>query len=166
MDIKPKCKSNELKANAINDFIKQGGYKFFLSLSEREEYDIVISEINQTNFEGEIVILELDYPDEIKKLSNKNIVVSTVCSGVGLIGEKSQYPNLNEYLPYDTCAVTICKNEKCWPYFIDSGVIWSNVNEETEIPKQSMANNSKPRKNVVKAVGAGTLTQSVRRRIG
>jgi len=163
MDIKPKCRSNELKANAINEFINRGGYKLFLSLSTREEYNMVISEINKTTFAGEIVFLELDYPGEIEKLSNKNIVVSTVCSGVGVIGERSQYQNLNEYLPYDTCAVILCKNEKSWSSFIDSGVMWSNNNddEETETSKQSMANNSKPRKKIKKPVDAGTITQSV-----
>lgn len=156
IDIKPKCRVNEVKANDITDFIKKGGYKLFVSLSTRDEYGKVIDEINKTEFEGEIVVLEMDYPDEMKKLINKNIVVSAVSSGVGLIGEKSQYPNFNEYLPYDNSAVVLCRNYKCWPEFVDSGVMWRN-DEETS--KQNMVN-GKPRK-YIKKNGTGTNTQSV-----
>lgn len=162
LDIKPKCRVNELKANDITDFIKKGGYKLFLSLSTKEEYGQVINEINKTPFEGEIVVLELDYPDEMTKLINKNIIVSTVSSGVGILGEKSQYVNLNEFLPYDTTAVVLCKNYQCWSNFLDSGVIWiDDDDKETSKPKQSMVNGGRPRKIIKKQIGTGTSTQSV-----
>lgn len=163
IDIKPKCRVNELKANDITDFMKKGGYKLFVSLSTREEYVQVINEINKTSFEGEIVVLELDYPDEMTKLINKNIIVSTVSSGVGMLGEKSQYVNLNEYLPYDTTAVVLCKNYQCWPDLLDSGVIWIDDDKETSKPKQSMVNGGMPRKITKKPKprGTGTSTQSV-----
>ena len=161
IDVKPKCRINQLNANAINDFIKNGGYKLFLSLSTREEYGIVINEINKTIFEGEIVILELDYPDEMKKILNKKIVISTVCSGVGILGEKSKYPNFNDFLPYDTCAVVLCKNEKSWPSFISSNVIWSDDDDKGTLQPSMVKDN--PRKIIKKPnnKGTGTITQSV-----
>jgi len=159
IDNKPKSRVLELNSNLINDSIDRGVYKLLLALSTPQEYDKVISDVNQSKFEGEICIIELDYPGKIQQLSNKNIVVTTVSSGVGIIGETSLYPGLNEYLLYDTSSVVLCKNWHSWRCFIASGVMWNKTSADPTAVVRNNGNKTRSRKSI--KIGVGTATKSV-----
>jgi hypothetical protein len=121
-DITPKFRLKDLTHGKINDFINRGGYKVVLSLATEEEYDNMVSMINASNFDSEINVIELDFPDNLKRILNKNIVVSTMSSGVGISGNKSYYNNLNRYLIYDNVAIVLAQI-KNWKNLIKSRVL-------------------------------------------
>ena len=137
-NVTPKFRLSNLTSKKINDFINLGGYKIVLSLATEEEYDNVISMINASNFDSEITVIELDFPDKLNKILNKNIVISTISSGVGISGNKNYYNNLNKYLIYDNSAIALAQNYKTWKTLIKSRVLLFEEEEYTVSSKKNI----------------------------
>jgi len=156
-NVSPKFRLADLTLKKINDFINLGGYKIVLSLATEEEYDNVISMINASNFDSEITVIELDFPDKLNKILNKNIVISTVSSGVGISGNKNYYNKLNKYLTYDNSAIVLAQNYKNWKTLIKSRVLLFEEEEDTVSNRKNI--NSKLTFST-KGANSGTATSS------
>ena len=122
VDISPKCRVSSLTFEMINTFVSLGGYKIVVSLATVEEYDKVVSEIYNSNFEGELNIIELDFPDALIPISNK-VIITTNSSGVGVCSNIGSDYNLNKYLLYDNTALALAQNWKNWKNFVKSNVV-------------------------------------------
>ena len=106
----------------INTFVSLGGYKIVVSLATVEEYDKAVSEIYNSNFEGELNTIELDFPDALIPISNK-VIITTNSSGVGVCSNIGSDYNLNKYLLYDNTALALAQNWKNWKNFVKSNVV-------------------------------------------
>ena len=120
--ISPKYKVSELTSGIINEFVDKGGYKIVTSLATESEYEKVVSEVNKSNFQGEMCAIELDFPDKYV-FESEYIVTTTISSGVSICGDIDKSPGLNEYLKYSNATLTVMYNCKSWRKLIKSNVL-------------------------------------------
>jgi hypothetical protein len=153
VDISPKCRVSSLTFEMINTFASLGGYKIVASLATVEEYDKVVSEISNSNFDGELNIIELDFPDALIPLINK-VIITTNSAGVGVCGNVGSDYNLNKYLLYDNTALVLAQNWKNWKTFVKSKVISVG---ESSLPRSEGARVG-PRRNPGYSTNTNTVT--------
>jgi hypothetical protein len=122
VDISPKYRVKDLTWEMINEFVDAGGYKIVTSLATESEYEKVVSEVNKSNFQGEMCAIELDYPDKYVFI-NENIITTTISSGVSICGDIDKSPGLNEYLKYSNATLTVMYNCKFWQSLIKSNIL-------------------------------------------
>ena len=121
--ISPKCRVSELTSGIINEFVDKGGYKIVTSLATESEYEKVVSEVNKSNFQGEMCAIELDYPDKYVFEKENDVITTTISSGVSICGDIDNSPGLNEYLKYSNATLTVMYNCKSWRKLIKSNVL-------------------------------------------
>lgn len=163
VDISPKYKVSEITSDLINEFVKNRGYKIVTSLATESEYEKVVSEVNKSNFQGEMCAIELDYPDKYVFI-NKNIV-TTISSGVSICGDIDKSPGLNEYLKYSNATLTVMYNCKFWKSLIKSNVL-SIGESELAMPDKPKLDNASGLKMLTfsrYSNGFGTATQAIHR---
>ena len=122
VDISPKCRVSSLTFEMINTFVSLGGYKIVASLATVEEYDKFVSAISNSNFDGELNMIELDFPETLIPLANK-VIITTNSSGVGICGNISSDYKINKFVLYENTALVLAKNWKNWKNFVKSNVI-------------------------------------------
>jgi len=162
--IVPKYKVNELTFDHINTFFGNGGYKIVTSLATESEYEKVVSEVNKSNFQGEICSIELDYPDKYA-FESENIITTTISSGVSTCGDIEKSPGLNKYLKYSNATLTVMYNCKFWQSLIKSNVL-SIGESELAMPDKPKLDNAFGLKMLTfsrHSNGFGTATQPINR---
>ena len=155
VDISPKYRVKDLTWEMINEFVDAGGYKIVTSLATESEYEKVVSEVNKSNFQGEMCAIELDYPDKYVFI-NENIITTTISSGVSICGDIDKSPRLNPYLKYSNATLTVMYNFKSWPKLIKSNVLSVGISKIVPVDN---ANGSKL---VFSAGGGGYGTGTVK----
>jgi hypothetical protein len=165
VDIVPKYRVNELTFDHINTFFGNGGYKIVTSLATESEYEKVVSEVNKSNFQGEICSIELDYPDKYA-FESENIITTTISSGVSTCGDIEKSPGLNKYLKYSNATLTVMYNCKFWQSLIKSNVL-SIGESELVMPDKPKLDNAFGLKTLTfsrySSNGFGTATQPINR---
>ena len=122
VDISPKYRVKDLTWEMINEFVDAGGYKIVTSLATESEYEKVVSEVNKSNFQGEMCAIEMDFP-ELYVFENENIITTTISSGVSICGDIDKSPGLNKYFKYSNATLRVMYNCKSWSKLIKSNVL-------------------------------------------
>jgi len=140
VDISPKCRVSSLTFEMINTFVSLGGYKIVASLATVEEYDKFVSAISNSNFDGELNMIELDFPETLIPLANK-VIITTNSSGVGICGNISSDYKINKFVLYENTALVLAKNWKNWKNFVKSNVISVGESQLSSLKRLKLQDN-------------------------